>query len=211
MSLAETAVDLNRHGEAVAVRARTIAERLGMEPELARIAERASRLHDIGKVDRRFQCWLDPDEKHAGVLVAKSNMPRHRWNAARTAARWPRGGRHEALSARLVRRWLEHHRDSSEPALRDLLVHLIISHHGNGRPLVLPVDDDTADTVSGIIEDASVEVSADLSVVDWDQPARFRRLSERFSPWGLALLEAIVRQADHTVSAGAEVGPLEVR
>ena len=110
-----------------------------------------------------------------------------------------------------MRQWLERHPDSSEPALRDLLLHLIVTHHGSGRPLVLPVADDSTDTVSGVIDDASVEVSANLSVVDWDQPARFRQLSDRFSPWGLALLEAIVRQADHAVSAGADVGPLEVR
>ena len=215
MSLAEsainTAANLDSHCEAVAVRARMIAERLGMEPDLSKIAERAGRLHDIGKADRRFQRWLDPDEKHAGVLVAKSKMPRHRWNAARVAAGWPGGGRHEALSARLVRRWLESHPDSGEPMLRDLLLHLIVSHHGSGRPLVLSVADGTANTVSAVIDDASVEVSADLSVVDWDQPARFRQLNDRFSPWGLALLEAIVRQADHAVSAGADVGPLEVR
>ena len=76
---------------------------------------------------------------------------------------------------------------------------------------MLSVADGTANTVSAVIDDASVEVSADLSVVDWDQPARFRQLNDRFSPWGLALLEAIVRQADHAVSAGADVGPLEVR
>ena len=71
--------------------------------------------------------------------------------------------------------------------------------------------DDTTDTVSGIVEDTSIEVPANLSIVDWEQPARFRHLSERFGPWGLALLEAIVRQADHAVSAGTAVGHLEVR
>ena len=211
MSLAETAANLDSHCEAVGVRARTIAERLGMATDLAEVAERAGRLHDIGKADRRFQRWLDPDENHTGVLVAKSNMPRHRWNAARAAAGWPRGGRHEALSARLVQRWLECRSGSGELTRQDLLLHLIISHHGSGRPLVRPVDDDTFDTVSGVIDDATVEVSANLSAVDWDQPARFRQLSDRFSPWGLALLEAIVRQADHAVSAGAEVDSPEVR
>jgi len=44
---------------------------------------------------------------------------------------------------------------------------------------------------------------ADLGIIDWDQPARFRRLCEHFGPWGLALLEAIVIRADHAVSAGA--------
>ena len=211
MSLAETAVKLDLHGTAVAVRARAIAERLGISADLAEVVERAGRLHDIGKADRRFQRWLDPGEKHDGVRVAKSNMPRHRWNAARAAAGWPRGGRHEELSARLVRTWLERYPGLCEPSRWDLLLHLIVSHHGSGRPLVPPVIDDTADMVSAILEGASVEVPADLSIVDWDQPARFRHLSDRFGPWGLALLEAIVRQADHAVSAGADVGHLEAR
>ena len=40
--------------------------------------------------------------------------------------------------------------------------------------------------------------AANLSIIDWEQPARFVELNERFGPWGLALLEAIVRRADHT-------------
>ena len=211
ISLADTAVLLDRHCQAVAVRARQIADRLGLSADLAEILERAGRLHDIGKADRRFQRWLDPDEKHAGVKVAKSNMPRHLWNGARAAAGWPAGGRHEGLSARLVRRWLELHPASCNPPLHGLLLHLVISHHGSGRPLLPPVDDATATVVSEVVEGASVEASADLSVADWDQPARFRQLSDWFGPWGLALLEAILRQADHAVSAGADVGHLEVR
>ena len=211
ISLADTAVLLDLHCQAVAARARAIAERLGLAADLVDVVERAGRLHDIGKADRRFQLWLDPDGTYGGVPVAKSNMPRHRWNAARAAAGWPRGGRHEELSARLVRRWLEHRPVWGAPSLRDLLLHLVISHHGRGRPLVPPVADGTPDVVSGAVEGAPVKAPADLSIVDWSQPARFRRLCDRFGPWGLALLEAIVRQADHAVSAGADVGHLEVR
>ena len=205
VSLAGTAVNLDLHCQAVAARSRSIAEHLGIASDLAEVVERAGRLHDIGKADRRFQRWLDPGEEHGGVQVAKSNMPRHQWNTARAAAGWPRGGRHEELSARLVRQWLERHPAWCNPSLRDLLLHLIISHHGSGRPLVPPVADNTTDIVSGVIEDESVEASSDLSIVDWEQPARFRQLNDRFGPWGLALLEAIVRQADHAVSAGAGV------
>ena len=69
---------------------------------------------NIGKADRRFQRWLDPDAER-GVPVAKSNAPRHRWEAMRVAAGWPRGGRHENLSARLVRAWLEQSPGWGEP------------------------------------------------------------------------------------------------
>ena len=95
--------------------------------------------------------------------------------------------------------------------MADLLVHLIVSHHGSGRPLVMPVDDHATDDVSFEIEGAPVGVPADLSMIDWSQPARFKRVNDRFGPWGLALLEAIVRRADHAVSAGSRVRELEVR
>ena len=210
LSQADTAVELDLHNDAVAARSRTIAERLGISSDLAAVVERAGRSHDLGKVDRRFQRWLDPDGSHL-VPVAKSQMPRSRWNAARVAAGWPRGGRHEELSARLVRRWLEAHPDRFDPLRADLLVHLIVSHHGTGRPLVTPVDDHTSDAVSFEIEGEPVDAPADLSMIDWTQPARFKRVNDRFGPWGVALLEAIVRRADHAVSAGSRVSEIEVR
>ena len=201
-SLGADAVELERHGQAVAARARAVARCIGLPPALTDVVEHAGRLHDIGKADRRFQRWLDPDAEQ-GVLVAKSKVPRHRWEAMRVAAGWPRGGRHEDLSARLVRAWLEHRPGWGDPLQRDLLLHLVISHHGKGRPLVPPVVDDTPETVAAEVAGASVSAPADLGIVDWQQPARFRRLSDHFGPWGLALLEAIVIRSDHAVSAGA--------
>ena len=209
------AVELATHGAAVAERSRKVACSIGLPPDLVEVVERAGRAHDVGKADRRFQRWLDPQDKQC-VLVAKSDTPRHRWEATRIAAGWPRGGRHEDLSARLVRAWLdrgpawgEHVQGlptEERHAAGDLLLHLVISHHGKGRPLVLPVADDTLEDVFAVVEGVQVRAKADLSLVDWDQPARFKRLNDRFGPWGLALLEAVVIRADHAVSAGANAG-----
>ena len=204
MSLSAAAVELDRHGQAVAARTRVVAHRIGLPPDLTDAVEHAGRLHDIGKADRRFQRWLDPEGERE-VLVAKSNAPRHLWEGMRVAAGWPRGGRHEDLSARLVRAWLEQDPTWGSPLQRDLLLHLVITHHGKGRPLVPPALDGTADGVAAAVAGASVHVRANLAMVDWEQPARFRRLSTHFGPWGLALLEAIVIRADHAVSAGADV------
>ncbi len=193
-------VQLDPHGEAVGVRAGVVADRIGVLTELREVVTLAGKLHDIGKADPRFQRWLDP-EGNAAVPMAKSNAPRHRWEAMRAQAGWPRGGRHEDLSARLVRAWLEDRPNWSSTTLRDLLIHLVVSHHGKGRPLVPPVRDGSHGTVCGVVSGTPVEVAADLSVVDWDQPARFRRLNRHFGPWGLALLESIVIRSDHAVSA----------
>lgn len=202
MSLAPSATELEPHGQAVAVRARQIANRLGLNGELARAVESGGRFHDVGKADLRFQRWLDPSGDHAGTVLAKSSVPRDQWDASRRESGWPRGGRHEALSARLLKKMMEMNSAWNDLDLRDLVLHLVISHHGHGRPLVRPVKDGTATRVAASIEGTRVEASANLSTTDWEQPARFRRLNDRFGPWGLALLEAIVRQADHAVSSG---------
>lgn len=200
MSMGSGAVSMTEHGLDVADLARAVASRLGVSDQLTEVVETASRLHDVGKADRRFQRWLDPDGCYGDVVLAKSSTPRHLWERHRAMAGWPRGGRHEALSARLVARWLDCHPDWKEPTLRELLLHLVISHHGKGRPLVVPVDDPTPDCVAAEIDGDLLEVKATLAEVDWSQPGRFRRLNMEFGPWGLALLEAILRQADHFVS-----------
>jgi len=204
------AVELERHGEAVAARARMIARRIGLSSDLTNVVERAGLLHDIGKADGRFQRWLDP-EGQRDVLVAKSDAPRHCWEAMRASAGWPRGGRHEALSARLASAWLQQNTTWGVPVQRELLLHLVISHHGKGRPLVPPVPDGTAAVVSAPVAGARVQTPADLALVDWCQPTRFRQLSDTFGPWALALLEAILIRSDHAVSAGADVELESVR
>ena len=203
------AVELDRHGHAVGARARKVAERIGLPDDLRKVVGRAAALHDIGKADPRFQRWLDP-RRESGPLLAKSNEPPHRWEAMRVSSGWPRGGRHEELSARLVRAWLARTPGWGSPLQRDLLVHLVVSHHGKGRPLVRPANDGAAGAVSAVVEGVAVTADADLALIDWEQPSRFRRLQEQLGPWGLALLEAVVIRADHAVSAGVDGTPDEV-
>lgn len=201
LSMSSAAVELIEHGQAVGALARATAQSIGLSDALSEVVARAGALHDIGKADERFQRWLDPEDQHS-ELLAKSATPRHRWEATRAASGWPRGGRHEDLSARLIQGWLERNPAWGDPEHRDLLLHLVISHHGKGRPLVPPADDGTRRYLSAEVSGALVEVPADLGIVDWNQPSRFKRLNNRFGPWGLALLEAVVRLADHAVSAG---------
>lgn len=208
-SLAPTAALLDFHGKAVGVVSHSMAKQIGVSSELANVIGRAGQWHDVGKADVRFQRWLDPTAEAVNgrdsPLLAKSRMPKHLWHATRAAAGWPSGGRHEALSARLVQLWTESTEGDLDPSMADLLIHLVISHHGSGRPVVPPVSDSTPEKVASELNSIRVEAPADLSLVDWDQPARFRRLNETLGPWGLALLEAILRRADHAVSGGMPI------
>lgn len=200
LSCEASSVLLEEHLRSVGEAAGDIAEHIGLPGQLVDVVRRAGAFHDQGKIDNRFQRWLDPGGTASGA-VAKSAMRRNRWELARAASGWPRGGRHETLSLRLVAAAMEAGLDEGPDP--DLLLHLVASHHGNGRPSLPIVDDRLPIATTACVEGIDVAVSGDLSVGEWDQPARFRRLCERYGYWGLALLEAVVRQADHAASGVA--------
>lgn len=207
-SLSDTQAELEPHCEAVAAFAESVCARIGLPPDLIKVVKHAGRLHDIGKADQRFQRWLSPEWSQNDIPLAKSSTPRHQWESRRKVAGWPRGGRHEALSARIALAWLNNHPDWGNcSVMRELLVHLVISHHGKGRPLIMPVADNPSPTKEAVVLGERINFSADLGTVDWKQPSRFRKLNQYFGPWGLALLEAILRLSDHAVSKEANMTP----
>lgn len=201
LSFTASSAALAQHLGAVGEVAERIARVLHLPEDLVAVVKLAGDLHDLGKADPRFQRWLDP-EGAAEVPLAKSGTPPHRIAMTRIASGWPRGGRHELLSARLALEVL----DGAGTAVdQELVVHLVLSHHGHGRPLVLAVEDRFTVRVSHKVRGRQVSVSGDLSIPDWTQPRRFRALCERYGYWGLALLEAILRQGDHAASSAVEV------
>jgi CRISPR-associated endonuclease/helicase Cas3 len=196
LSFPATSTDLAQHLGSVGEVASRIARQLGLPEPLVRAVGAAGRFHDIGKADVRFQRWLDPLGE-AQAPLAKSSGRSRDWERDRVAAGWPRGGRHEELSRRLVAAYLQSHEPDWDA---ELVLHLVVAHHGYGRPLVTGVQDNGAIAVHARLEGTDIVASGDLQEIDWEQPARFRRCCERYGYWGVALLEAIVRQADHEVS-----------
>jgi CRISPR-associated endonuclease/helicase Cas3 len=202
-------VTLAQHGTAVGARARQIATNLGLPPHLVAAAGLAAEWHDLGKAEPRFQAMLHRGDRLLATLapepLAKSGMVDEDpgvYRLARERSGLPAGARHEAWSARAALalldrpdpdRWLP---PGADP---DLVVHLVASHHGHSRPLLPPVTDSDPTTFAVTVDGTSVTV-ASTPTIDWQAPARFARLNDRYGRWGLALLEAIVRQADITCS-----------
>lgn len=212
-SIGARQVTLQAHHTNVGDRARDIAQAIGLAPQVANAVETAARWHDLGKAEPRFQAMLCGGDEYEAMLVdeplAKSGIDPADRTAYRMAWRrsgLPQGARHEAWSAALVSEHLAEAADSYsfDP---DLVIHLVASHHGHARPWLPPVRDNKPRDVGVVLTDPAtgtpgrkVSVSSGATT-DFDHPARFARLNERYGRWGLALLESIVRCADMTVSS----------
>jgi CRISPR-associated endonuclease/helicase Cas3 len=207
-SLSGKASTLAAHQAAVRRRAEEFARNLGLGDRLVETVATAAGWHDEGKRDPRFQAMLHGGDRLAAEAaeepLAKSGMnpaDRTAFAIAQRRSGYPRGMRHEGLSARIAAVRLEQSGDVDP----DLLVHLVASHHGRSRPLLPPVHDmDPTDVEVGV--DGSVRTFRSVPTVDWDAPSRFATLNRRYGRWGLALLETIVRLSDIWCSSREEEG-----
>lgn len=201
LSFDASSVTLDDHLDSVGEIAARLGATVGLDEPLIDALLTAGRLHDIGKIDVRFQRWLAPDG--TSRPLAKSTATRR--ESRRQAAGWPHGGRHEILSARLLDAAFKDGLQLPAHTDTDLVRHLVLTHHGHGRPALPAVDDPMPTTVRHSVLGHGVAVDGDLSVEELDQPRRFQALNRAYGYWGLALLEALLRQADHIASRTTEV------
>ncbi len=163
--------------------------------------------HDLGKVDPRFQALLHGGNPWIkGPLLAKSaDMPQGRaaYNAALKTSGYPRGGRHELLSVRLLESAPDRLAMAHDP---DLVRHLIESHHGHCRPFAPVVDDLEPHVIPLQINGSEFRSNSatGLEHLDGEVAERFWRLTRRYGWWGLAALEAMMMLADHRRSEWEE-------
>ena len=208
----EGPVTLAGHLAGVAAKTKNFAHQCQLSAELTHDLTLAARLHDLGKADPRFQILLHGGDRmqallalHAGKLLAKSDLlPRNQtgFTVARDRSGFPRGGRHELISAGLIRQ---------NPALldggskdgahdRELVLHLVGTHHGYARPFAPVVCDDA--TVS-IQLDSPKLVGTNrhgLECLGSGWTDQFWSLVLKYGYWGLCYLESILRTADHRQS-----------
>jgi CRISPR-associated endonuclease/helicase Cas3 len=207
-AVATVEVSLRSHLDGVARWASQFAQAVGLPDDLVADVETAARLHDIGKADRRFQAMLLGGNRWLAAtveLLAKSGgAPRSvaERRRIRDECGYPDGGRHELLSVRLA--------EQAQALLagrdRDLVLHLIASHHGDCRPFA-PAVIDSIETQPSMAHARVARVEFDgcsleaavvtgLERLDSGIATRFWILNRRYGWWGLAFLEALLRVAD---------------
>lgn len=210
-SFTGSAVTLDVHLEEVAQTAAAFADSLGFPPSIRASMVWAARLHDIGKADPRWQEAItggDTAELAAdGVLLAKSPPD------ARPGQRRFPPVRHESLSVAMAESD-SHIREMAEQAGADwdLVLHLIGSHHGWGRPLPGTLTDPNTRRVEYRMDGCDMACNtADLGGgrFAFECVDRFDALAGRYGYYGLAWMEAVLRMADWQASAGNPVNPEE--
>ncbi|MXZ34875.1 MAG: type I-U CRISPR-associated helicase/endonuclease Cas3 [Acidobacteria bacterium] len=198
VSFTGTETTLQSHLDGVGEKAALFAQRLGLSAKLQSDLRLAGRLHDLGKVDQRFQLQLVGGDR---VKLAMLDEPLAKSRpGARRVYPYPRGMRHEIASLALVQSNPAVLSDAHDP---DLVAHLIVSHHGYGRPLLPVLEDSEPQTLRHTLNGAELQTNSHLADSDiaLESADRFWRLIDRYGHHGLAWLEAVLRLADHRRSA----------
>ncbi len=199
-SVAAHSVTLAAHSAAVVAMAEAFATAAGLPAERVADLALAASLHDLGKEDRRFQIMLFGGDRllagmQAGQPLAKSGREVTREAAAfaRRKSGLPDRWRHEAQSVTraIADARLAHVHDP------ELVLWLVGTHHGHGRPL-FPHDDPREHP------DTPGPQRLDFQFEGQDWPQIFESLKARYGPWELARMEAVLRLADHRASADAK-------
>ncbi|KAB2930579.1 MAG: type I-U CRISPR-associated helicase/endonuclease Cas3 [Leptonema illini] len=170
--------ELSNHLQLAEKSAKLLADRLGLDEPEAMAVCLATRWHDLGKNRSIWQRSIG-NRDYPAIILAKSG---------REKAPLPLNHyRHELGSLMDVHKDPDFHKLDSN--VQDLVLHLIATHHGRGRPHF--PEEETYDPNH---EDLRCQI------VVSEIPRRFGRLQRKYGRWGLAYLESLVRAADAIAS-----------
>jgi CRISPR-associated endonuclease/helicase Cas3 len=140
----------------------------------------AAKFHDLGKKRELWQRSIGRPARLAHLWFGKSGR---RWRP-RDIAEY----RHEFGS--LVDLQNEEAFKSLDDESKDLVQHLIATHHGQGRPHFTSAQTVDPNSTTPVCDAIAIEV-----------PRRYARLQRKFGRWGLAYIESLLRAADYAASA----------
>jgi CRISPR-associated endonuclease/helicase Cas3 len=145
---------------------------------LQRVLKLAAKFHDHGKRRKLFQ-FLLANPNYPRIVLAKSGK-----KGGRVEERY----RHEFGSLLDLQKEPEFQTLTDDE--KDLVLHLIATHHGRGRPHFPSEEAFDPDHPSSTTDSIACEV-----------PRRFARLQRKYGRWRLAYLESLLRAADWAASA----------
>lgn len=206
-SFAAVRISLRDHTEGVAAQVRQTAINCGLPGGIVEDLELAALLHDIGKLDPRFQALLAyPDPAPVEPLGKSAHGNDRRLRAtARAMSSLPKGFDHAVTGAAIGD---QHPELVSTAHDRDLVLHLLGAHHGQCRPFARPVPDTFAEPIRVQWAGTLIDMPATPEGTGFDPgPAeRFFRVQQRYGWYGLAWLEAILRLGDWYRSEQEQIG-----
>ncbi len=180
-AVSRKAQSLSEHHAWAGAAANEIAQALGLPDPYRAMLVTAARVHDAGKNRRHWQDAMNAPKDGRPYAKTKGGGNGRLLN----------GYRHEFGSLGDVEMATEMRNLPDE--LRDLALHLIVSHHGYARPVIPPIDPNAP--------------PSKLATRAQDAALRFAQLQRRWGPWGLAWWEAIFRCADWRASQQLDVQP----
>lgn len=186
---ATPAVSLESHQSEVEQRARAMAKSLDLSDELTREIAIASRHHDSGKADPRFQAMLGRELGQEVLAKSKKRTPQQ-IRRARAGSGLPISWRHEQLSALI----LESLRRADKEDVSDLAIHIVGTSHGYGRDW-FPHTGVQLIGQNHELTELGIEL---FTAGEWD--TRSRRLSQTVGDYNIAFASFIERAADAQVS-----------
>ena len=196
-------ISLTSHSRGVQALVDEFGSSVGLDGAILDDVKMAAFLHDSGKAEKRVQALLrkqDPDELYDHALIAKGVSrinSLEEYNKCLDMAHLPKGYRHECWSVNLAK----NHPSIGSANDRELVLYLIGTHHGYGRPWFPAINDahyNGSDTFS--FDGAEAKPDYEATRIDSGWIDMVNRLGRRYGWWQLAYLETLLRLADHRQS-----------